>query len=82
MKCEKCGEELLGAVNRCWRCGAKVELDAQEAIHPPASLAAGPLAVPPREEPDEGVVTAALVQAPRKGAAGQSGRIGRKYPWK
>jgi hypothetical protein len=21
IKCSKCGEELLGAVNRCWRCG-------------------------------------------------------------
>ena len=23
IKCAKCGEELLGAVNRCWRCGQK-----------------------------------------------------------
>lgn len=25
MKCEKCGEELLGVVNRCWRCGTRLE---------------------------------------------------------
>jgi len=25
LKCEKCGEELLGAVNRCWRCGTRLE---------------------------------------------------------
>lgn len=24
VKCSKCGEELLGAVNRCWRCGTRV----------------------------------------------------------
>lgn len=58
MKCEKCGEELLGAVNRCWRCGTKVELDAQAALHPPT------------EEPGEDIVIAALaVPAARKEAA-------------
>lgn len=24
IRCSKCGEELLGAVNRCWRCGQAV----------------------------------------------------------
>jgi hypothetical protein len=24
VKCEKCGEELLGAVNRCWKCGQPI----------------------------------------------------------
>ncbi|PQO35360.1 hypothetical protein [Blastopirellula marina] len=26
--CSNCGEELIGAVNRCWRCGREFELDA------------------------------------------------------
>ena len=64
MKCEKCGEELLGAVNRCWRCGTKVELGVPAATHPPRSPVAGPLAAPPAAEPGEDVVVAALVPTP------------------
>ncbi|UUO05803.1 hypothetical protein M4951_20830 [Blastopirellula sp. J2-11] len=26
--CSNCGEELIGAVNRCWRCGREFEIDA------------------------------------------------------
>ncbi|TWT33354.1 hypothetical protein [Blastopirellula retiformator] len=26
--CSNCGEELIGAVNRCWRCGREFEVDA------------------------------------------------------
>lgn len=25
INCHKCGEELIGAVNRCWKCGSKYE---------------------------------------------------------
>ena len=73
MKCEKCGEELLGAVNRCWRCGTKVELSVPAATHPPLSPVAGPPAATPAEVPGEDVVVAALVQPPsRKEAAPSS----------
>jgi hypothetical protein len=66
LKCEKCGEELLGAVNRCWRCGTKVELGVPAAAHPPPSPVARPPAAPPAEEPGEDVVLAALVQPPAR----------------
>ena len=36
VRCEKCGEELLGAVNRCWRCG-------QHIATPPSSTGGPPL---------------------------------------
>ena len=50
VKCEKCGEELLGAVNRCWRCGTKVELSGSAS--PP----------PPMADAGEDVVVAELAQ--------------------
>lgn len=34
VRCTKCGEELLGAVNRCWRCGQKVAAHADAAAPP------------------------------------------------
>ena len=43
VRCAKCGEELLGAVNRCWKCGtmfaARPELDGRPPVRvemPPA----------------------------------------------
>lgn len=41
--CDKCGEELMGAVNRCWKCGttfAHVEADDQPPIRRAPILAA------------------------------------------
>lgn len=35
VRCAKCGEELLGAVNRCWRCGTTYALHADAAGDPP-----------------------------------------------
>lgn len=35
VNCENCGEELLGAVNRCWRCGTVVASAAVEVDLPP-----------------------------------------------
>ena len=32
--CENCGEELIGSVNRCWRCGAAVNADSLSKIPP------------------------------------------------
>jgi hypothetical protein len=37
--CAKCGEELLGAINRCWRCGTEYE------------SRSGQIDVPPRRRP-------------------------------
>lgn len=33
--CTKCGEELLGAVNRCWRCGLEFEVRGGDSDRPP-----------------------------------------------
>jgi len=33
--CAKCGEELLGAINRCWRCGTEYESRSGETDLPP-----------------------------------------------
>jgi hypothetical protein len=59
VRCAKCGEELLGAVNRCWKCGttfaARPEIDGRPPIMlemPPAeaaALAAVPLTAAPLE---------------------------------
>jgi len=34
-KCATCGEELLGAVNRCWRCGTRIETPPGDGGEPP-----------------------------------------------
>jgi hypothetical protein len=39
--CPQCGEELLGAVNRCWRCGAEFASNPDEAGPPPVQHAPG-----------------------------------------
>jgi hypothetical protein len=36
--CAKCGEELLGAVNRCWKCGQNFELRPEIDGRPPVRL--------------------------------------------
>ncbi len=35
VRCGKCGEELLGAVNRCWRCGAPLVVRTGDNAAPP-----------------------------------------------
>jgi len=35
VRCSSCGEELLGAVNRCWRCGALIESHHGDLEQPP-----------------------------------------------
>ena len=51
--CANCGEELLGAVNRCWRCG-------QFVLSAPGAGEAPPVRQAP---PTQGVVYAEVVQA-------------------
>ncbi len=69
-KCQKCGEQLLGAVNRCWRCGTRVESGVQSGTPPPPGPVAGPMAAAPTELPNEGVVVAELVPPPARQDAG------------
>jgi hypothetical protein len=38
--CSKCGEELLGAVNRCWKCGQMFALPPEMDGRPPVRTAA------------------------------------------
>jgi len=39
VNCAKCGEELLGAVNRCWRCGTMLESRPGDTDLPPVRRA-------------------------------------------
>ena len=64
--CSKCGEELLGAVNRCWRCGAKFMPHHGDTGVPPVRQSppgdlnlAQPAAEPPSLEDDIPVAEAA-----------------------
>jgi len=43
VNCAKCGEELLGAVNRCWRCGTMLESRPGNTDLPPVRRAPIPL---------------------------------------
>ena len=49
--CATCGEELLGAVNRCWRCGTKVASRAGDIDLPPVRRA--PVRLNDQGQPDE-----------------------------
>jgi hypothetical protein len=40
VRCSKCGEELLGAVNRCWKCGQMFALRPEMDGRPPVRFAA------------------------------------------
>lgn len=70
VRCAKCGEELLGAVNRCWKCGtmfaARPEIDGRPPVMlemPPAEaavLAAAPLDAVVLDEPPPGAPQAPL----------------------
>jgi hypothetical protein len=41
-RCSKCGEELLGAVNRCWKCGQAFALHPEMDGRPPVRAEAPP----------------------------------------
>lgn len=60
VRCSKCGEELLGPVNRCWKCGQQFSAQAETGGLPPVRYA--PVNLPPdvvqAEFADGGVVTA------------------------
>src|SRR5437868_1140366 len=62
VRCSKCGEELLGPVNRCWKCGQQFTAQAETGGLPPVRYA--PINLPSdvvqAEFADGGVVTAAV----------------------
>jgi hypothetical protein len=62
VRCSKCGEELLGPVNRCWKCGQQFTVQAEEGGLPPVRYA--PVNLPPdvvqAQFADPGVVTATV----------------------
>ena len=64
IRCAQCGEELLGAVNRCWRCGQAIEVPADGGV-PPIVRAPVPVRGPPSAAPLE----AQLVDGPPSAAA-------------
>jgi DNA-directed RNA polymerase subunit RPC12/RpoP len=81
--CAQCGEELLGAVNRCWRCGAKVLFQAGDTDLPPIRRPPVPtVASPAPDRGDAEVVEAAFADAgpadaaPLSGAAPEPGSAG------
>lgn len=73
--CGQCGEELLGAVNRCWRCGAKIPAHPGDMQTPP--IRRDPIPLPEIEEASprdgEAIVVAALADdAPQQPAGDHS----------
>ncbi len=62
VRCSKCGEELLGPVNRCWKCGQQFTAQAEAGGLPPVRYAPVnlPTDVVQAEFADGGVVTASV----------------------
>lgn len=62
VRCSKCGEELLGPVNRCWKCGQQFAAQAEVGGLPPVRYAPVnlPADVVQAEFADAGVVTATV----------------------
>jgi hypothetical protein len=65
VKCTKCGEELLGAVNRCWKCGQTFAVHPQADGQPPVRVDTATIG---DEQPmdavvlEEGLAEAAMAQ--------------------
>jgi hypothetical protein len=86
VRCSKCGEELLGPVNRCWKCGQQFSAQAETGGLPPVRYAPVnlPSDVVQAEFADGGVVTAAAAPSadasgitPAGASAASSGPIGK-----
>src|SRR5436190_1837659 len=65
VRCSKCGEELLGAVNRCWKCGQTFALRPEIDGRPPIRPELPPIGAEPLEAivlDETNVATAPAVQ--------------------
>jgi hypothetical protein len=60
VRCSKCGEELLGPVNRCWKCGQAFATLPDAGGLPPVRREPGPVAVPVIAAP-QAVAPAAVI---------------------
>ena len=49
VRCSKCGEELLGAVNRCWKCGQTFALHPEMDGTPPVRAQQPPMSQPSQQ---------------------------------
>ena len=72
VRCTKCGEELLGAVNRCWKCGQTFALRPEIDGRPPVRPAGPPTAEPAldAEVIEEAAADQVVAAAPVAVAAG------------
>ena len=53
VRCAQCGEEMLGAVNRCWKCGSKLVANPEQPDLPPLRRVASDLRELPRSPATE-----------------------------
>lgn len=65
--CPHCGEELLGTVNRCWKCGQRVRMPAPKAVEALVAEVAEPVA-PVLQLTAEEVAVALEREPPRRGS--------------
>jgi hypothetical protein len=87
VKCSKCGEELLGAVNRCWRCGQAFVAPTENGVVPPegnqpievdvVGQSTSPVAVDfaAGQRPAPRLTTAELIDARRAGMMAMGGTV-------
>src|SRR5438876_8864385 len=72
VRCSKCGEELLGAVNRCWKCGQmfalRPEIDGRPPVRTESPIAQEQPLAAIVLDPDQGQQAAAIGVAPAKPA--------------
>src|SRR5262249_43278334 len=87
VKCSKCGEELLGAVNRCWRCGQTFAATADNSVVQPVSnqpidtvvvdqlASPSPANLVAGQKPAPRLTTAELIDARRAGMMAMGGTV-------
>jgi hypothetical protein len=82
VRCANCGEELLGAVNRCWRCGTRVASHHGEPDLPPVrALPIAGTATAAGETPAAEGPTAPESEAPESGGnVGTAGSTNHEPP--
>src|SRR5687767_8610293 len=81
VKCSKCGEELLGAVNRCWKCGHMVVRGPDEplaaiVLDEVASAALPQPSTSPFRAPPVTITTGERIDAQRAALTAMGGTVG------